>query len=449
MPPPDPQNPRPRPAHVTLWCLALATILALPIALTYLFDPKPLRPLAVELAIASGFFAMALMLGQFATTGRFHRLARTIGQATMMHIHRAAGIAAIVLLLVHPIAAILADPSYLSFFDPRENLPRAAALVAAIFASLALLIPPFARQHLRLPYEWWRLSHAALAALLVFIGIVHINMVGHHVDALWKRALWIALTASALGLLAHARIFRPLSLRHRPWQLAEVRPEHPGTTTLVLEPIGHPGMSFEAGHHVFLTLGDSPFSLQQHPFTIASSDLHPGRIELTIKDLGDFTRTVHNARPGTRAFLEGPYGGAWIYASKEETPLVMLAGGIGITPFISAIRSLHDRQLSRHFILLHAVEDLAQATFSEELATLCPQVGGRYLIVPETPPIGWDGPSGLISQKLLADLLSVEKFAHARFVLCGPPPMRRAIRQHLAALRIPRHHLHIEEFDMV
>jgi len=441
--------PGPRPARVASWCAVVAALLTLPIALTYLADPRPLRAPALEFAVATGFLAMAIMLGQFATTGRFHRIARTIGQGTMMRIHRIAGITAILLVLVHPLIAIVADPANLSFFDPRENLPRAAALVTAIFVSFGLLIPPLVRKRLRLPYEWWRLSHAALAPLIIFIGIVHINMVGYHVDAWWKRALWIALTAGALGLLAHTRIFRPLSLRRRPWRVAEVRPEHPGTVTLVLEPVGHSGMAFESGHHVFLTLGDTPFSLQQHPFTIASSDQHPEKIELAIKDLGDFTRTVQDLRPGVRAFLEGPYGGAWLYAASEAVPLVMLAGGIGITPFVSAVRSLHDRRISRRFTLFHSVEDVDQATFRQELSKLCPATGGRYLLVPERPAGVWEGPSGRISREMLEAHLSREDLAHARFILCGPPPMREAIRANLLALQVARHRIHVEEFDMV
>jgi predicted ferric reductase len=441
--------PSPRPVRVVSWCALVAAVLAVPIALTYLVDARPLRAPAVEIAVAAGFAAMALMLGQFATTGRFHRIARTIGSGTMMRIHRVAGISAIVLVLGHPLLAILADPAYLSFFDPRVNLPRAAALTAAVFVSLGLLIPPLARKQLRLPYEWWRLSHAALAPLLIFIGIIHINMVGHHVDEWWKRILWIALTAAALGLLAHTRVLRPLGLRRRPWRIAEVRPEHAGTVTLALEPVGHSGLRFESGHHVFLTLGDSPFSLQQHPFTICSSDQRPERIELTIKDLGDFTSSVQAALPGGRAFLEGPYGGAWLYTTGGEVPLVMLAGGIGITPFISAIRSLRDRGLSRRFTLFHAVEEVGQATFRGELAVLCPETGGRYLIVPEEPPAGWEGVSGRISREMLAKELSREELAQARFVICGPPPMRRAMLGHLNSLGVPRQRIHVEEFDMV
>jgi predicted ferric reductase len=439
----------PRPVRVILWCALVAAALAAPVALTYFVDPRSPRAPAVEIAVAAGFLAMALMLGQFATTGRFRRIARTIGLGTMMRIHRVAGISAIVLVLAHPLLAILADPAYLSFFDPRVNLPRAAALTAVIFVSLGLLIPPLARKRLRLPYEWWRLSHAALAPVLIFIGIVHINMVGHHVDEWWKRILWIALTVTALGLLAHTRILRPLGLRRRPWRIAEVRPEQAGTVTLVLEPEGHGGLRFESGHHVFLTLGDSPFSLQQHPFTIASSDQRPERIELTIKDLGDFTRTVQSLLPGGRAFLEGPYGGAWLYTTAGEVPLVMLAGGIGITPFISAIRSLRDRGLSRRFTLFHAVEEVDQATFREELSSLCAEIGGRYLIVPEEATAGWEGLSGRITREMLASELPREELSVARFVICGPLPMRRAILAHLNALNVPRRHIHVEEFDMV
>lgn len=104
----------------------------------------------------------------------------------------------------------------------------------------------------------------------------------------------------------------------------------------------------------------------------------------------------------------------------------MLSGGIGITPFISAIRSLRDLGLSRRFALFYAAEEVHQATFREELSALCPELRGRYLIVPEEPPADWKGCSGQITRELVARELSREKFSRARLVICGPPPMRRA-----------------------
>lgn len=426
-----------------------AIVILAPLAITYLTGERlPGGGWAVDAGIAMGFLAMALMSAQFATTGRFHRVARQIGQGTMMKFHRAAGIVALALVLLHPILLILAEPTYLEFLDPRVNLPRAAALITVTLAALGLVLLPLARKRIGLSYEWWRLSHGALAGLVIFIGIAHINMVAYYTGSTGKRALWIAVAGAAVGLLVQTRLVRPWRMRRRPWRVAEVRAEHEHVWTVVLEAEGHAGLPFKTGQHVWLTLGDTPFSLQQHPFTIASADSRPDRLELTIKELGDFTRTIGATRSGQRAYLEGPYGASWFHEA-DTAPFIFIAGGIGITPFASALRSMRSRGWTRDFVLLHGSHSLAKATFHEELTRLASELGGRYVPVIESPPEGWKGERGYITAEVLRRHLDADQLARGRFVLCGPPAMLSAVRRELRTTGVPGRRIHLEQFDMV
>ncbi|MCC5863463.1 MAG: ferric reductase-like transmembrane domain-containing protein, partial [Gammaproteobacteria bacterium] len=297
-----------RPGHLLAWGLgATASVLFAP-ALTYLLAPGPWRHWGIEFGVGLGFMAMALMCLQFATSGRFLALARPIGQHTMMRLHRLLGVIAGMLVLAHALGLIVANPGYLAFLDPRVNLPRAVALIGVTLALITIIGLSLARRHIGVSYEVWRLLHGGLAAMIVVVGAAHIFMVGHHAGPLWQRALWIGLAVLALALLAWSRVVRPWQQLRRPWRIVEVRPEHARTCTLVLMPEGHAGLAFETGQHVWRTVGESSFSLQQHPFTIASSDARPERLELTIKALGDFTASVPDIPPGSRAYLEGPYG---------------------------------------------------------------------------------------------------------------------------------------------
>src|SRR6185295_17642988 len=109
-------------------------------------------------------------------------------------------------------------------------------------------------------------------------------------------------------LLAHVRILKPLQMAMRPYRVVNVRPLGPLTWTVAVQPMGHGGMKFRAGQFAWLTFGPTPFSMQQHPFSFASSAMHPERIEFAIKELGDFTSTIQDLKIGERAYLEGPYG---------------------------------------------------------------------------------------------------------------------------------------------
>src|SRR5690606_5423672 len=108
----------------------------------------------------------------------------------------------------------------------------------------------------------------------------------------------LAIGAAPLLMLAHVRLIRPLRLRRRPWRVAEVRREAARIWTLALEPEGHEGFAFLPGQFVWLTLGESPLAIRQHPFSISSSAENPRRIDLTIKELGDFTSTIGTVPTG-------------------------------------------------------------------------------------------------------------------------------------------------------
>ena len=159
----------------------------------------------------------------------------------------------------------------------------------------------------------------------------------------WKRTLWIGLTIFWIGLLLYVRIVKPLFMLRRPYRVSEVRKERGDTSTLVMQPDGHPGFRFSPGQFGWLTLWGSPFKITAHPFSFSSSAATAdGRVEMTIRNLGDFTSAIHKVPVGQRVYLDGPYGAFTI--GNPADMHVLIAGGIGVTPMMSMIRTLADRR---------------------------------------------------------------------------------------------------------
>lgn len=402
----------------------------------------------IEAGSLCGFLGMVLMLVQFHTSGRQVPRNPVVRLGTLLRWHIAAGIAAAACVLLHGGVLLAADPAHLAYLDPRVNLPRALALWTVTGALLLLAVLPFIRKRIGMSYEVWRLSHGVLAGLAVFVGIVHMNMVGHHVDGWIVRVLWIVLAIEALAILADSRLLLPLLSQRKPYVVAGVREEGPATWTLELAARGHGGMHFAAGQHVWLTLGPAPLSLQQHPFTIASSEARPDRLELTIKELGDFTGRIGETVPGTMAWLEGPCG-AGILRCHPSGPLVFVAGGVGITPFASVPRTLRERGLRRRIVLFHGAGSERKATFGQEMEEILKETGGVYVPVIEEPEdASFRGERGLVSRDVLARRASREDLARAPFILCGPGPMLRYVRRELLALGVSRGRIFQEHFDI-
>ena len=185
----------------------------------------------------------------------------------------------------------------------------------------------------------------------------------------WKRALWIGLTMFWIALLLYVRIVKPLFMLRRPYRVSEVRKERGDTTTLVMQPDGHPGFRFSPGQFGWLTVWGSPFKITGHPFSFSSSAAATdGRVEMTIRNLGDFTSGIPKVPVGQRIYLDGPYGAFTI--GNPADMHVLIAGGVGITPMMSMIRTLADQGDKRPVVLLYGVKDWESITFREELEAL-------------------------------------------------------------------------------
>jgi predicted ferric reductase len=404
------------------------------------------REFLLELSVALGFIGLAMMWLQFALTARFRWIAPGTGLDTLMQLHRQAGISAFALVLAHPVLAIAADDRFLEYLDPRDGLARAAALSFSIVALVAILGSSLWRRALRIRYEWWRVAHAVLATLIVFIGLVHVLQVGFYIDDPWQQALWSGLTLAALGLLGYTRFVRPLRMGRRPYRVAEVRREPGSSWTVVLEPIGHGGMRFEAGQFAWVTIGGSPFSLEQHPFSFSSSAEARQRLEFTIKELGDWTSGVGQVAVGTRAYLDGPYGAFTLDPAAER--VVCIAGGVGITPIMSILRTWRDRADSRPMALLYAAGTLDGMVFRQELERMAAERPLELLLHPREAPPGWTGQSGLPTAETIDRLVERYGATGTQYLVCGPPPLMELAERRLLALGVPPQAITAERFDI-
>lgn len=428
------------------WILAYAALVVLPLFIALVRPLPPGRGFWTEFGVGLGFVGLAMLWLQFALTARFRNIAASLGLDTMLQFHGRAGVFAILFALAHPAVLLIAQPAYIEFFDPRVSAARALALFALVGALVLLALLTFQRRPLRIPYEWWRLTHGVLGFGVVFLGTVHVLRVGHYISVPWKQALWGALGLAAVTLLIQTRVFRPMQLRKRPYRVVEVQHHRGDAWTLAIEPDGHSGLRFDAGQFVWLTLGGSPFSLQQHPFSFSSSSASPQRLELTIKALGDFTSTIGTVQPGERAFLEGPYGA---FTMDTEAPrVVFIAGGVGITPIMSMLRTARDAGDQRPFLLIYGTSRPERTLFMEQVDELRRQLNLEVVHVFEDAPQDWTGERGMMTPEVLARHLPPADTDYQALV-CGPAPFMDIAERTLKERGVPLRRMRSERFDIV
>lgn len=159
--------------------------------------------------MALGFVVLALFGLLFLFSGRFVRIAPVFGMDNILNFHREIGILAFFLVLAHPVTLLIAEPEFLSYFDPSVNLPRALALSFVTVALIVILVTSIWRLTFGLSYEHWRLLHGFLALSIVFIGITHSIQVSHYLEPMWKKIAISALMGACMYLLIHTRLVRP------------------------------------------------------------------------------------------------------------------------------------------------------------------------------------------------------------------------------------------------
>lgn len=430
------------------WTGLYTALAAAPLLLLLTGAALPSRGFAVELAAGLGYVVLAMLAAQLALGTRPRVVANAIGLDALLLFHRAAGLWAAAFLAGHVVLLAAGEPRFVRYLlDPRAGGPRAVLLWLAIVGIALLVLVPRQVTRLRIPYEAWRVAHALVAAGVVGIALWHVLTAGRSSATAGEQAAVTAFVVAGAAALLFARVVRPALALRRPWRVVEVREERPSVWTLAFEAIGHGGLSFRPGQSVWLTLGRSPFSPRQHPFTVASSAASPRRVELTIKELGDFTREIGRVPVGTRAFLAGPYG-AFALDLRAQRPLVAVAGGIGVTPMMSMLRTLRDRGDRRPVLLLYGSGSPDKIVFAAELADLASALDLRVVHVLDQAPPSFPAERGPMGRELLGRHVT-GPFADADFFVCGPEPMTNAVERALHDLGVRGDRVHTEHFALV
>ncbi|MGP3956387.1 ferredoxin reductase family protein [Nonomuraea sp. 3N208] len=418
-----------------------------PLIFALLGDSPPGRGFLIDFSVALGFVGLSMIGLQFALVARFQSAAAPFGEDAVVQFHRQISYVATLFMLAHPALLLVQDISLIALFNPVTAPWRARFAVTSTICVLAIMITSIWRRRLRMRYEVWQGLHMLLSIASALFALAHIELVGHYVDTPWKRVLWVVMTAAFVGLIVWVRLVRPLRRLGRPWEVEQVTAERGATTTISLRPVGHDGFTFEPGQFGWITVGRSPFALTQHPFSFSSSAEADGRVQMSIRALGDFTSSVADLRPGTRAYLDGPHG---VFSpDRNEGPgFVLIAGGVGISPVMSMLRTFADRDDRRPCHLFYASRTLEDTTFLEELRELQRRLDLTLVLVLEIPPRDWTGERGRIDQAVLGRWLP-ERYLRMQFFICGPPPMLDAMESTLAELGVPAAHVHTERFVFV
>ena len=210
------------------------------------------------------------------------------------------------------------------------------------------------------------------------------------------------------------------------------------------------GFEFEAGQFVNFTLlspGDTDLEGNTRALSIASAP-HERNLMVAMRlRTTAFKRTLNSLPLGSELLLQGPFG--WMTLPRNSTrPAVLLAGGIGITPFRSLVWNAAESLSPRRILLFYSVRVPEEAAFLEELQEM-EQFNRRYKLIctvtqPQRTRMLWRGETGRISIQLLSKW--IPDLSVPIYYIAGPPAMVNGVRQMLVGAGVAEEDIRAEEF---
>lgn len=208
--------------------------------------------------------------------------------------------------------------------------------------------------------------------------------------------------------------------------------------------------SFKPGQAIDLILpglADSNDQNSRHAFSIVSAPFEDHLTIATRMRDSPYKRALGALADGAPLEVDGPFGALTLH-NKRARPAVFIAGGIGITPFVSILRQAAKDRLEQRFVLLYSNRRPQDAAFLSELQLLATQMEDFRLVATMTEggpaPQSWTGATGMIDAELLkratADLPS------PIYYLAGPPVMVTAMRELLNSTGIDDDDIRSEDF---
>lgn len=361
------------------------------------------------------------------------------------HFHHLASLSALVFFSGHVIVASLPFFSIdlLTAFDFLSDFTDATITtgwIAFVLISFTVAFS-FVRRFRKSVWQYiHRLGIVGYSGALVHYGLAHSGISLRLPD-------WVTLTMLILTVVSVLLyVLWPKALRSTSeFEVSRVTPVSKDVIDVSLKPLQDP-LKFAPGQFVYLSFHCTQgcgVSHEWHPFTIASSSSE-AEIRMAIKALGDDTSSLMHLRPGTRVTMEGPYGNL-LSDIDVALPQLWIAGGMGITPFLSYLRSWQNTNRPLNIALVVLASHPEEHYFKKELEAIG-DAHTNFKIHVHT-----DTEQGTFSVSELKCL--VPDWAEREMTLSGPPGFVRTfagiLRKNLAPKSIAGTVIHTEAFDFL
>ena len=311
------------------------------------------------------------------------------------------------------------------------------ALVGIVILVLLALTTriPFVGGYIKLRYDQWRLTHRFIG-LFFITGIIHSLIVPAVIVGSPIVSLYVYTIAySAVAAYVYKELLEGMLRKKHTYIVEEVRKLNRSVVEITLKP-QQSRLRHRAGQFLYISFSGDKLLAEAHPFTISSSP-NAENVRLAVRAVGDFTQYLYaHLRTGMLAKLEGGYG--MFEYKRGGQQQVWVAGGIGITPFLSWIRDFGS-QLEQAIDFFYTVREPEEVLYLEEINEAAARYPNFRLHLIYSNKDG-----RLSAENIVASSGTVE---HKEIYLCGPLALIESLRKQFIELGVPARRIHFEEFN--
>ena len=285
-------------------------------------------------------------------------------------------------------------------------------------------------------YEGWKKLKKYIGIFFI-LGFLHSLTIGKPLHAFiainWVQIFFIIGTVSYLYTEIFGRFFK----KYVPYSVEAVKHPNQSTTEVTLRAKTDSIPTHRAGQFLFVRFTSHKTLDESHPFTISSAP-HEDVLRVTVKASGDFTHALFNSlQAGMDAVVEGAYG-LFDYKTGGQKQ-IWIAGGIGLTPFLSFIRDMNG-SLQQDIDFYYTVRHAEEALFIDEIEAAAkknPRLKAH---------VRFSSRDGSLNVDDIVKNAGGSIQAH-HIYMCGPLPMVQAFEKKFMELDVPAENIHYEEFN--
>src|SRR3989338_5393293 len=384
-----------------------------------------------KLAGLVGFLFLSLLIFS-GDTDRF------FGMDKIIKFQRKFALFTIIFVLAHPIFFALSSKSILPYIMPDFSVIPLALGTISLYIFIIVMIA--SKIYKRISYNIWQYIHL-LTYFLFFFSLYHAVNWGSDYRLMPVKIIYgITLMFLLVGIIY--RTFYKIKQKYAgKFYVQEIKTETKDTFTLVLK--SEKAFSFKAGQFCFLRLNKDKL-YTRNPFTISSSPKE-ATMCFTVKLEGRFTKTLSELKKGEEVIIDGPFG---IFTIEDEQKnLVFIAGGVGITPFMSMIKdkTIADNQI-QNIILLYGSRTKEEIICKEWLDSIKKDWFKKAYVLSNNHSFSgiYKYETGHINKEIIKKY--VENIDNSMFYICGPEIMKNNLKKILNKLGVNKQNIMIEDF---